>query len=171
MRILPEVLRVLIKGPFTEKYPRVESPAAPGYRGRVRIDPEECFGCGTCARACPTGAIVLREGDGEIRVEVLYGTCTLCGKCVEVCPYDAVSIVEDYEHFSRDPEAKAVEVELKARKCRLCGRPIAPIKLMNRIQEKLEEEGLKEAVALLDLCPACREKLSASVMSRGFPHA
>ncbi len=51
MKILPEVLRILVRGPYTERYPKVENPPAPGYRGRPRIDPEKCTGCGTCARA------------------------------------------------------------------------------------------------------------------------
>ena len=168
MRILPEALKTLLKGPYTEKYPKAPSPPAPGYRGRVRIDPEKCVACGTCARVCPTGAIVLVSEGDEIRVEVLYGKCTLCGECIESCPYEAMSMVEEFEHFSSDPQARVSEVSLKLKRCRLCGGPIASSKLMDEIVAKLEEEGLKEAVALLDLCPACREKLLANIFSQGL---
>lgn len=73
---------------------------------------------------------------------------------------------EDYEHYSSSSSVGVSEVSLKLRRCRLCGGPIAPIKLIEEIEGKLREEKLEDAVALLDLCPSCREILLALVVSQ-----
>jgi formate hydrogenlyase subunit 6/NADH:ubiquinone oxidoreductase subunit I len=56
-----------------------------------------CTGCGTCAKACPQGAIELVTStnmvENKYKVEtyrVDTGYCIQCGLCVEACPYDAV---------------------------------------------------------------------------------
>jgi len=40
-----------------------------------------------CARACPTGALAVREGGG---VRLNTPLCIGCGNCVEACPFGAV---------------------------------------------------------------------------------
>ena len=53
----------------------------------IRVDIDECTGCGSCIDACPFGLIeiiddVARIGEG----------CNLCGACRDVCPVDAIII-------------------------------------------------------------------------------
>ena len=53
----------------------------------IRVDIDECTGCGSCIDACPFGLIeivddVARIGEG----------CNLCGACRDVCPVDVIII-------------------------------------------------------------------------------
>ena len=47
---------------------------------------DSCVNCGTCAGACPVGAIV--EGDGKYVIEADSGVS--CGTCAGACPVGAI---------------------------------------------------------------------------------
>src|SRR6185369_2833953 len=74
--------------------------------GRAR-----CTACGLCARACPSGCIVLdgvkRDGEKKKSVskyELDFSKCSLCGSCVEICASDAIEFSKKYNvvGFSRE---------------------------------------------------------------------
>ena len=54
----------------------------------MRIDSDECTGCGQCIPYCPVGAITLVEDVSEID----FNECTECGNCLRLadCPVDAI---------------------------------------------------------------------------------
>lgn len=56
--------------------------------GVVRINEDDCIGCGACVEACPFGAIWLHPERGKAI------KCDLCGECVERCPVGALKIVD-----------------------------------------------------------------------------
>jgi len=63
---------------------------------------KECaYGClthGTCAKACPFGAIVM-TGDGIPRI--IEEKCTACGVCVNVCPKNLFSLIPAWSAVAR----------------------------------------------------------------------
>ena len=61
----------------------------PRHRGRSGKGlPATCYGCGTCAGMCPSGAIVMRPNRNEVFTPVVDAAlCLSCGTCITVCPY------------------------------------------------------------------------------------
>ena len=58
-------------------------------RGTVRLNSEECKGCGLCVGACPPKVLRLSEGlsrYGYHPAEYLGAGCTGCGICFYCCP-------------------------------------------------------------------------------------
>jgi electron transfer flavoprotein alpha subunit len=54
----------------------------------IKVNLEECVGCGNCTSVCPFDLIEIVDGKVKINEE----GCTLCGACVDACDYDAITI-------------------------------------------------------------------------------
>jgi NADH-quinone oxidoreductase subunit I len=107
--------REAAKPVITVQYPHETLKMPDRFRGHVKLvlDPEtgkaRCTACGLCARACPSGCIVLegvkREGEKRksvSRYELDFTKCSLCGSCVEICASDALDFSKDYNVVSLD---------------------------------------------------------------------
>lgn len=104
--------------------------------------PKECFyGCigyGTCAAACPFGAITMDEEELPV---VNEAQCTACGVCVAVCPkklFGLVSVSKAYavRCKSLDLGKKVLEVcSVGCIACRKCEKacPMSAIKVINNL--------------------------------------
>lgn len=119
---------------ITVQYPHDTLKMPDRFRGHVKLvlDPQtgkaRCTACGLCARACPSGCIVLegvrREGDKKKSVskyDLDFSKCSLCGSCVEICASDALDFSKDYnvvslhrEDFSHVDLYQKIEAEAKA---------------------------------------------------------
>ena len=76
------------------------------FRGRPVVDPAACGdGCGDCASACPTEAI-LDPGLPSMRVDL--GRCLFCGDCAAACPPGALRFTQDHRLSARTREALLV---------------------------------------------------------------
>lgn len=55
---------------------------------RPAVSPGGCRGCTICARACPAGAIEMRDGKAHVN----YDKCVRCYCCQEVCEHGAIRL-------------------------------------------------------------------------------
>ncbi|SDE96750.1 4Fe-4S binding protein [Sporomusa acidovorans] len=51
-----------------------------------------CNGCGACADACPTAALVIWKQDSLWSISVDTSRCTQCGLCQDICCCDSINI-------------------------------------------------------------------------------
>ena len=100
----------------------------------VKIEEEQCIGCGKCVQDCVGHALKLEDGKAAVKRE-----CILCGHCAAICPMDAVKITEyesdemipyEKERFQLDPEVYANAVKFR--------RSIRQFRGASVEQEKLE---------------------------------
>ncbi len=113
--LLPQIWRALIQGPRTVDYPFAPAKLPDGYRGRVQItNPDECRGCGLCARDCPAMALELqRESRKEFKLIHYPERCAYCGQCEISCVTGSLHLSNDY--VSSTPDLKTLTVTLVER--------------------------------------------------------
>ncbi|HUT33671.1 MAG TPA: RnfABCDGE type electron transport complex subunit B [Planctomycetota bacterium] len=93
-------------------------------QGGAKLCKFGCIGLGTCARACPFGAITM--GDDGLPA-ISEAKCTACGLCVKACPVGIISILPSKHRVflgcsnpaARGPVMKAI-CSRGCIKCRLC---------------------------------------------------
>ena len=64
----------------------------------LRIDGEDCIGCGLCVEMCPTTPCVFEMEDVTAVVRHAE-VCELCMLCIENCPTSAVSLGDSEDVF------------------------------------------------------------------------
>ncbi len=55
----------------------------------LKLDVEQCIGCGTCTEVCPFNVYKIVSGKAKI---VNINACVECGACAASCPVDAITV-------------------------------------------------------------------------------
>lgn len=64
------------------------------YSTKLKINANQCTGCGLCAAQCPMQNIVIKEtGDTKKKTATALGKCTMCYRCVNQCPQKAITLL------------------------------------------------------------------------------
>ena len=121
---------------------------------RVRPGDKACTLCGACPDQCPTGAISLWEGADLSQLLFDHSHCIVCEACVKVCP-EQVLWMEKTLDFSRLGETTVLAEDRMAR-CQRCGKGIAPLTMMRKIQDQLAGKKAATPSGLGEFCPDCR---------------
>lgn len=159
-----EALKMLLKRPFTRKYPFKPIEVPEGFRGKPEYDEEKCIGCGACAAVCPAEAITITEND-KIFLTLSYAVCTFCGDCTVACPEDAIKLTKEFELATLDKSEAIVQIERDKNVCEKCGCTISAVEHMSWIEDKIAEMKdnipTKDLEAITKLCPECRRDNAA----------
>lgn len=131
---LREALICLKAGRVTLGYPFVAHDPPAGFRGKISVDPDLCFGCGGCAAACPAGVILVRDRDQYTRtLEFHWARCTYCGRCAEVCPEEAVTMSRAFETATNTADDLVLTLDVFMGPCQRCGRCFHPPTPLDRL--------------------------------------
>jgi hydrogenase-4 component H len=131
---LREAAICLKAGRVTLPYPFAPHDPAPGFRGKIVVDADLCFGCGGCANACPAGVILIQDtGQYTRRLEFHWARCTYCGRCAEVCPERAVVMSQQYETATNSSADMILSLDVFMGPCGRCGRCFPPPTPLDRM--------------------------------------
>jgi RnfABCDGE-type electron transport complex B subunit len=126
--------------------------------GGPKACPYGCLGFGTCAEACPYGAITMSEE----RLPVIDPQkCTACGICVRTCPRDLISLLPAeygiYLGCSSHDRGKAVKevCSVGCIACRLCVKddPHDAIEMVNDLPVLNHEKASGNFAKAAEACP------------------
>jgi NAD-dependent dihydropyrimidine dehydrogenase PreA subunit/coenzyme F420-reducing hydrogenase delta subunit len=123
--------------------------------GIVKINPG-CTGCGACAFACPTRALVLERDEEAVSLAFDPRLCVACAECVPACP-EAVLRVEKVTDFRTLSEGRRTLFRDREVRCESCGAPVAPRAMLDRISAILGED--RAVPAIVRYCLTCRGTL------------
>jgi len=138
-----EALICLKAGRVTLPYPFAPHAPEPGFRGKITIDADLCFGCGGCANVCPAGVIVVSDVEQYTRkLEFYWRRCTYCGKCEEVCPEKAIHLSQLFETATNDPQDLYLCLEVFMGPCQRCGRCFTAPTPLDRMMKTGFRDGL-----------------------------
>lgn len=71
----------------------------------LAIFEKKCNLCGVCVKACPFGALEIKEGKVEVNA-----SCRMCGICIKSCPCNAITMIDEARSPVNKDEWKGILV-------------------------------------------------------------
>jgi len=110
-KMLPFIMRMLVKKPATVLYPYEKREMPEKFRGKLEFDKEKCIGCKICMRNCPSEAIAIDKiADKQFKAEVFLDRCLFCGQCTDSCPKGALKCTKNFELADFDRKKLKVDI-------------------------------------------------------------
>ncbi|MBI2370137.1 MAG: 4Fe-4S binding protein [Deltaproteobacteria bacterium] len=122
--------------------------------GMLCVEPERCTLCGACPARCPTGALTFQEEGESSQLLFDHARCIACEACTTVCPEGAVRIERRLE-FAQLGQA-TIAAEDQVARCQHCGSPIAPRRLLSKLDRSLNTVGGPAGPSSGPYCADCR---------------
>ena len=123
--------------------------------GKVELDSSRCAGCGLCAVACPTEALVISSSEETDAFQLIFkhGNCVVCGQCVEICPENCL-VVERILELDKVGSQSVLFEDMIVR-CSGCGSPIGPKAMIDKLLARVVA-ARPSFPSKLEFCPACK---------------
>ncbi|GHU91360.1 hydrogenase [Deltaproteobacteria bacterium] len=153
------LFRNLLNGPSTDPYPMGPTFSPQRIRGRAKVDPNLCMGCGMCRYSCTAGAINiahLPDGSGYT-ITIWQNSCCRCASCRHYCPTGAMSVTDDWHsaHPEEDKFNRLEQQTIKYTPCADCGALMRPVPA--HLAQRLYAENKKiDTEKIRHICPKCR---------------
>jgi ferredoxin len=133
-----------------------DHPASP--LGVVEIDPATCTMCTMCSSTCPTGALQHVSTGDSLELTFDANLCTACNQCVPRCPEidrGAIMLRRRVDTIGLEWGRSLVN-QAETLACEICGKPVAPSVMMDRIGELLGNDFADTIDYLNRRCMDCR---------------
>lgn len=154
---VPEAARLLpvLASSFELKAAETELRLLPLFS--VKVDAEKCSLCGACSTACPTKALLYREGPEGASLLFDPSLCIGCASCSKVCPEAAITLERKVTAEKLLAGKHSVLSQSDAARCRACGAPVGPLARIKTLERRLREKKAPQQVLDgLYLCSKCK---------------
>ncbi len=119
-----------------------------------------CTLCGSCAQACPTDALKVKEEGQTIMLNFYHYKCVGCNTCIRVCPEEVIEVRRSLNPHLLKSSSSIRVFEDEVATCRKCGRPLGRSVTMNRkLEDKIARTGNVKFAELVWYCDRCKDEV------------
>jgi ferredoxin len=129
-----------------------------GAVGIVTINELICTACEQCAEVCPSHALAAHHHEETVEISFDPSLCVGCGMCVSTCPErerGAITLERNFDLEELNLGSRLV-LTGSTSMCELCGDPIAPSAMLDRIHTMLGSEHARTLDLISRRCINCR---------------